>query len=141
MEMEFQNIIDLIVSAIVIGAVAYFFWKFRQIDQHATKKELAESHGELSEEISELGETIPDDYITPAECGSCAGSNVEEYLTSHYETQRIERQEQTTQIMDRIGEVKSDLGREIGDVKGSVNTLDARFHAHITKEGKTPIRG
>ena len=64
MEMEFQNIIDLIVSAIVIGAVAYFFWKFRQIDTHATKTELAETSAVLSDEIEELAETIPDDYMT-----------------------------------------------------------------------------
>ena len=127
--MDYMELIDLLISAVVVGAVAYFFWKFRQIDTHATKTELAEAQAEIME-------FIPTDVITSEDCGQCAGKHVEEIFTRHAEEQRTESQRQTDSIMDRISEVKTDLGRELGEVKKNIGTLDERFHNHITKDKK-----
>lgn len=125
--MNYKEILDLIVSAIVIGAVGYFFWKFRQIDTHATKTELAETSAVLSDEIDELSNTIPDDYVTS------------DFIAQHAEEQRVESQRQTDTILNRVQEVKQDLGREIGEVKGNVKTLDERLHKHITEPRKAGV--
>ena len=125
MQFELNEIIDLLVSAIVIGAVGYFFWKFRQIDTHATKTELAEAQAEIME-------FIPTDVLSSDDCGQCAGIQVEEIFARHAEEQRTESQRQTDDIIKRVDEVKTDLGRELGQVKGSVNKLDERLYNHIT---------
>lgn len=130
--MDYKEIIDLLVSAIVIGAVGYFFWKFRQIDTHATKTELAEAQAEIME-------FIPEDVITSDDCGKCAGIQVEEVFARHAEEQRTESQRQTDSILKRVQEVKSDLGREIGEVKGNMKTLDERLHKHITEPRKAGV--
>ncbi|MCK5548300.1 MAG: hypothetical protein KAI64_04750 [Thermoplasmata archaeon] len=154
MIIEYQSIIDNAINLIVAGAVAYFFWKFRQIDTHATKKELAEQHADLSEEIASVESLIPDDFITPTECGSCPGSNVDEFFTQHSKEEHDARENQTQSIMVRISEVKTDLGREIGEVKSRITEVktdlgleiggikvdikenDKRFFNHITEESK-----
>lgn len=103
---------DWIIRVIVVAVVGYFFWKFKKIDQFATREELKTVKDEIQED-----------------CDACEAHNIAPLLESHREEQRID----TQAIHTHIREVRSDLGREIGVIKDRHDTLDKRIYNLATK--------